>query len=363
MKDREELFSLPAYSLSQAEKEEFYSNIMHDLTGKHYENCKPYRNLLDRLQFDVKGYHKPGAYPFIPVRLFKELELKSVPDGEVVKTMTSSGTTGQRVSKIYLDRTTSANQSATLVKITADMLGGKRFPMLIIDSKSVIKDRKMFSARGAGILGFSIFGRDTTYALDENMKLDMEAVTSFLERHQQETVLLFGFTFIVWEHFYKALLKNMQEGGQRLDFSKGILLHGGGFKKLADEAVDNDTYKKKLKEVCGIERVCNYYGMVEQTGSIFMECECGRLHASNYSDIIIRNPKDFSECGVGQPGLIQLLSVLPDSYPGHSILSEDLGELTGIDDCPCGRKGKTFVIHGRIKKAEVRGCSDTYEKH
>jgi len=71
---------------------------------------------------------------------------------------------------------------------------------------------------------------------------------------------------------------------------------------------------------------------------------------------------DFSVCEKGEKGLIQLISLLPDSYPGHSILSEDLGELTGEDDCPCKRMGKTFVIHGRIAKAEVRGCSDTYEK-
>ena len=31
----------------------------------------------------------------------------------------------------------------------------------------------------------------------------------------------------------------------------------------------------------------------------------------------------------------------------------------GIDDCKCGRKGKYFLVHGRIKKAELRGCSDT----
>ena len=93
-----------------------------------------------------------------------------------------------------------------------------------------------------------------------------------------------------------------------------------------------------------------------------MECEHGRLHASNFSDILIRNPKDFSMCKKGEKGLIQLVSVLPESYPGHSILSEDVGEIIGEDDCPCGRWGKTFKIYGRIKQAEVRGCSDTYER-
>jgi hypothetical protein len=63
---------------------------------------------------------------------------------------------------------------------------------------------------------------------------------------------------------------------------------------------------------------------------------------------------------VGQPGLIELLSVIPRSYPGHVLLSEDEGILLGVDDCPCGRKGKYFKVLGRIQNAEVRGCSDTY---
>ena len=60
------------------------------------------------------------------------------------------------------------------------------------------------------------------------------------------------------------------------------------------------------------------------------------------------------------PGIIQVLSVLPTSYPGHSLLTEDIGEWTGVDDCPCGRLGRTFRVHGRVARAELRGCSDTH---
>ena len=60
----------------------------------------------------------------------------------------------------------------------------------------------------------------------------------------------------------------------------------------------------------------------------------------------------------GSEGLIQLLSVIPKSYPGHSILTEDLGTIHGEDDCKCGLKGKYFLVHGRVKEAEIRGCSD-----
>ena len=138
------------------------------------------------------------------------------------------------------------------------------------------------------------------------------------------------------------------------------MIHGGGWKRLIEEAVDNDVFKKAIHDVSGVSRVCNYYGMVEQTGSIFMECEAGHLHASIFSDVLIRDHRDFSCLSPGQKGLVQLLSLLPLSYPGHSVLSEDVGEILGEDDCSCGRKGKYFKIHGRIKDAEVRGCSDTY---
>ena len=46
------------------------------------------------------------------------------------------------------------------MNIVQDFIGEKRLPMLIIDSKNILKDRKLFSARGAGILGFSTFGKD-----------------------------------------------------------------------------------------------------------------------------------------------------------------------------------------------------------
>jgi hypothetical protein len=100
--------------------------------------------------------------------------------------------------------------------------------------------------------------------------------------------------------------------------------------------------------------------MVEQTGCVYMECECGHLHASIYSDVITRRMKDFSVCEYGEEGVIEVLSSLPESYPGHAILTEDVGVVLGEDDCPCGRKGKYFEIHGRMAKAEVRGCSDTF---
>ena len=344
------------YSLGKSQKQEFLDKELLNLTRKHYQCCEVYRDMLNAIHFDVNATYNYYELPFLPVRLFKELDLLSVPKEEVVKTMTSSGTTGQAVSKIYLDRETSANQTKVLTKIVGDLIGKNRVPMLILDSSAVVKDRNMFSARGAGILGFSMFGTKRLYVLDENMQLDIPAIQDFLDEHKDEPILLFGFTFMVWQHFYKELLK----ANYHLDLSRGMLIHGGGWKKLASESVSPSEFKRKLNEVCGIKSVHDYYGMVEQTGTIYMECEQGHLHAPVFSDIIIRKAEDFSVAPIGQSGIIQVVSILPESYPGHSLLTEDEGILLGEDNCPCGRLGKYFKITGRIKNAEIRGCSDTY---
>lgn len=347
MLNYDEIFSLSPFALRQEQKDALYETAIQELTAYHRARCELYRRITD-----IAGAGAP-----LPVRLFKEYDLLSVPREEIVKTMSSSGTTGQRVSKIYLDRATSARQSKALTKIVSDFTGKTRLPMLIIDSPSVLKNREMFSARGAGILGFSMLGTDRAYALNERMELDLDGIYAFLDRHAGARLLLFGFTFMIWQYFCKALA----ERGVKLQM-EGVLIHGGGWKKLADQKISDQMFKTLVADTTGIQRVYNYYGMVEQTGSIFMECEYGHLHASLYSDVIIRKPYDFSIAKVGEPGLIELRSVLPTSYPGHVLLSEDEGEILGVDDCPCGRKGKYFKIHGRIKGAELRGCSDTYER-
>ena len=356
--DIKEILEIAPFSLDKGYKHQLLNERLHELTHKHYAQCEAYHRMMNACGLDINNLPDYEQLPFLPVRLFKEFELRSCEKNDIVKTMTSSGTTGQQVSRIFLDRETSSAQQKCLTKIVSHFLGTKRVPMLILDSSAVVKYRNMFSARGAGILGFSIFGNKRQYALNENMELDIEGMKEFLENNKDETIFMFGFTFMIWQHFYKKLL----ESGYKPDLSKGVLIHGGGWKKLVTEKITPEEYKKNLNEVCGIlpDNVHDYYGMVEQTGCIYMECECGHLHASAFSDVLIRRPFDFSLAEIGEKGLIEVVSVLPESYPGHVLLTEDEGRILGEDDCPCGLKGKYFKIEGRIKNAELRGCSDTY---
>ena len=355
----DDFLQIPPYSLSKVEKRAMLTQRLLELTEYHRAHCTAYARVLNSIDYNAHNVQNYADLPFLPVRLFKEVELCSVPKENVVKTMTSSGTTGQAVSRIYLDRATSANQQKTMIKIVSDFTGSARMPMMIIDCPCVVKNRDIFSARGAGILGFSIFGSKRIYALDDDMNLDIKNVIAFLEQHHNQRILLFGFTFMVWQHFYKELLR-LHEQGITLDLGSGILIHGGGWKKMTSETVNRDEFHRRLQDICGLVHIYDYYGMVEHTGCIYMECECGHFHASGFSDVIIRHPLDFHECEIGKEGIIQVVSSLPESYPGHSLLTEDRGILLGEDDCPCGRKGKYFKVLGRLKNAEIRGCSDTY---
>jgi len=337
------------YLLDRHEKNKVLLPALKDLDVLHARNCLEYGKILAA---------NVGAVNYLPVRLFKLLELKSVSDDKVFKTLTSSGTTSQVVSKIFLDTDTARDQTRVLVHIMQSFLGKKRLPMLIIDHPSVVKSRESFSARGAGILGLSNFGRQHTYALNDDMTINYDAIEAFLAEHKGENIFLFGFTFMVWQYF----LQKIKSDGKKLALDNGILVHSGGWKKLQDVAVDNLTFKNELKTHCGISRVHNFYGMVEQVGSIFVECESGHLHCPNFADIHFLNVRTGKPVSDSSLGVIAVESLLPKSYPGHRLLTEDMGYLIGEDDCECGRKGKYFAVTGRLPKAELRGCSDTHEK-
>ncbi|BBF42112.1 acyl protein synthase/acyl-CoA reductase RfbN [Lachnospiraceae bacterium KM106-2] len=352
----EDFYELNPYELDKDAKEKMLTKELLELTELHRQKCEPYGNMLAAQGYEKEKITSYYDLPFYPVRMFKEEELLSIDKEEIFKTMTSSGTTGQKVSKIYLDRDNAMAQQKVLIKILGDYLGKKRLPMLIIDSPEIVKNRQSFTARGAAIIGLRIAASKMTFALNEDMELDLDVVTEFLEKNAGKKFVIFGFTFLVWKHLYQA----MKEKGKKLDLSNAYLFTGGGWKKIEAEKVSREEFKECFTKQFGITHFLDHYGMVEQTGCIYAECECGHLHASIYSDIIPRRYEDFSPCEIGEKGILQVVSVLPHSYPGHSLLTEDEGMILGEDDCPCGRKGKYVKIFGRVKNAELRGCSDVY---
>ena len=350
------MLDLEQYSLGGAVKEASLLRGLNSLTSHHARNCLAYARILDATSQAPQACERLDDVPYLPVSLFKWTKLASVPDDEIFKVMTSSGTTSQVPSRVYLDVETARLQTRALSSIVTHYVGPRRRPMLIIDHPGVIADRRELTARGAGILGMLSFGRDHLYVLDDQMRIDRPGLQAWLDRHTDEDPLVFGFTFMVWEYFRQQLI------GAGVDLSRATLVHSGGWKKLTDAKVDGATFRAGLKETFGLEDVHDFYGMVEQVGSVFFECPAGFLHPPNFAEVLVRDPTSWEPAPIGSTGVIEVLSLLPRSYPGHALLTEDIGIAHGIDDCPCGRMGTRFRVIGRVAKSEIRGCSDTHER-
>ena len=241
-----------------------------------------------------------------------------------------------------------------LQKIFYNVIGNSRLPMLVLDKQNQNVDRKKFNASAAAISGFSIFANKIVYMLDQKNEIDYKKLNTFLSENKDNQFLIFGFTYNVYNYLIKKIDPSKLISK---NFSNAFLIHGGGWKKMEEKKINRLQLNSVLEKKLALKNIRNYYGLVEQIGSIFFECKCGYFIASNYSDIIIRD-ENLKISKKGEKGLVQLLSLLPTSYPGHSILTEDIGEIVHDKKCKCFGHGKRFLIHGRLQNAELRGCSN-----
>ena len=340
------------YSLPQREKEALLTEELGALTEYHRRRCDGYARLLGVLHAGYNGAKSLSDVPYLPVGLFKSHMLQSIPESDVFKILQSSGTTGQQPSRIPLDRETARRQTIALSRIMTHILGPRRLPMLLVESPALIQDRRQFNARVAGLVGMMNFGRNHSYVLDANMELDIDGINAFVSQFGHEPFLIFGFTFVVWQNFLLRL------AGQNVNLSNGILIHTGGWKKLQEQSVSGEEFRRRFHVETGLSKIYNFYGMAEQVGSVYLEGEDGYLYPPNFADVIVRDPVTLEELPLGEIGILQVLSLIPLSYPGHSLLTEDLGIIHAIDSSSCGRYGKAFSVLGRLPRAEMRGCSD-----
>ena len=80
--------------------------------------------------------------------------------------------------------------------------------MIIVDSENILKNRMSFSARAAAVLGFSVFGKDHFYLLDQNYNIKEEELLIFLKKYKDNKIFIFGFTSLIWE---KLILFNFKK--------------------------------------------------------------------------------------------------------------------------------------------------------
>jgi hypothetical protein len=355
------ILSIPPYSQPPLEREAGLLELLREELEYACSRHAGYENYIRHWPVDYRTAARVADLPFLPVGILKaNPPLSFIRPDEVKRTLTSSATTSQLPSRVVLDAPTSRRMTKGIVSIVRDFIGTSRRPYLVVDTPDFMRRSDALGARGAAIQGLHPFASHTTHCLDVNeqgdLTLDIQKVKEFAETHRDSEVLVYGFTFILWNHFVKPLLAE----GICLNLPNIRILHSGGWKRLQDQAVEKSVFNEKLARVfgCSPECVIDFYGMVESVGVIFPDCSEGNKHGPAFGDVIVRNPLTLEPVAEGEHGIVQVCSVLPTSFPGNLLLTEDMAQVIAYDGCACGRRGISFRFAGRIPKAELRGCGN-----
>ncbi len=359
------VLSIPPYSQSPDEREAGLLELLREELDYACRRHAGYENYIQHWPVEYRSASKVADLPFLPVGILKaNPPLSFVSPDEVKRTLTSSATTSQLPSRVVLDTPTSRRMTKGIVTIVRDFIGPARRPYLVVDTPDFMRGENALGARGAAIQGLHPFASQATYCLNVNEKgeltLDQHKLREFAENHHDAEVLVYGFTFILWNHLVKPLLAE----GVCLNLPKIRILHSGGWKRLQDQAVEKTVFNEQLARVFGCSPDCiiDFYGMVESVGVIFPDCPEGNKHGPAFGDVIVRNPLTLEPVAAGEHGIVQVCSVLPTSFPGILLLTEDMAQVIAYDGCPCGRRGISFRFAGRIPKAELRGCGNLETK-
>jgi hypothetical protein len=235
----------------------------------------------------------------------------------------------------------------------SSFLGKKKMPYLIMDVDPNSKKGDFeLSARGVAIRGFLIGASKSSFCMNEQLEIDYEKFYSLIKSYEKsnEKFILFGYTYIMY--LYVAM--RMKEKGEKLNLSNCIVMHIGGWKKLYDQKVSKENFNKVLVDVFGVKKdnILDVYGFTEQLGTVYISKGNGMKEIPKISKVLVRDPYTLEVLEDNQEGLLQFLNPIPYSYPGLSVLTDDLGI-----KCTINNK-EYFEVTGRAKNSEVRGCGD-----
>jgi len=323
------------------------------LTRAHLAGCADYA----RMWPGFTGAASVEELPWLHVGVFKHLRLRTEVAGLThQRVLLSSATTSGVSSQVALDDKSAALQARSSLAILEDFVGTARRPLIILDDARSLRQRGQVAARVAAALSLMPLAATTTFALDgarpDETRWDL--IEDALGN--APAVLVYGFTWVLWQRWVHGAMPASVRA--LLADRVAHFVHSGGWKKLEASAVAPAVLEQALlADVAAGSQVIDFYGLVEQNGVVFPRCAAGARHVPRWAQVIVRDPWTLAALPPGELGLLQFINVLALGAPYHSVLTEDLGaRLAG--DCACGRGGPRFTLHGRVPKAELRGCAN-----
>jgi len=324
----------------------------------HYEKNPFLKFFWDKMNFhpsELDSEESLSRVPGVLVNVFKEFEMISVPKDDVVLTLTSSGTNGQKsqqfLSQESLDH---VKKLAWSIHESLGLTSDDKFNYLCFTyDPAVAKD--LGTAFTDELLTNFTKKENVFYAIQwSEEKQDFflneaETLKKFDEFSKSDIpVRILGFPAILFDLILKHKLK--------LKLPEGSWLQtGGGWKDKADKEIPKKEFRLFIQDSLGIKESHqrDLFGMVEH-GIPYVDCEFGELHIPNYSRVFIRSPKDFSVLPFGETGIVHFLCSYNFSYPAPSLQTTDFGYLK---KCQCSLGGDVLVITGRAGLNLQKTCA------
>ena len=357
------LFETPAFEYSPKTSKAFCAAMRAALTfqGGRSRILKALYGAEGFSPASVKTEQNIAGIPFIFVSALKERDLTTLPYSKIVLELKSSGTSGQR-SRMQLDR-------GSLMRVRR--MAWKVFEGLGLTDLERAHDYICFTydpevAKDLGtawtdklLSGFTkkgeIFYTFRWSRAKSDFYFDIDGAVLAMKKFEAagSLVRLVGFPAFalkLTEEFKKRYGRY-----PRLNEESSVVT-GGGWKTLAEEALDKKVYRKILADNLGIpvKNVRDLFGMVEH-GVPYVDCRLGNFHVPNYGRIIVRHPGTLEPLGYNRPGLLQFITPYLTSYPSLSVLSSDFGLLR--PKCACGLPGPVLEIKGRAGVTRLKGCA------
>lgn len=357
------LFETPAFDYSPKTSRAFCAAMRAalDFQGKRAPVLKALYKAENFAPASVKTERDMEKIPFIFVAALKERDLTTLPYSKIVLELRSSGTSGAR-SRMQLDK-------GSLMRVRR--MAWKVFEGLGLTDLAHAHDYICFTydpevAKDLGtawtdklLSGFTrkgeIFYTFRWSKAKNDFYFDIDGAVSAMRKFEASgsLVRLVGFPAFalkLTEEFKKRFGRY-----PRLNPGSSAVT-GGGWKTLADEAMDKKVYRKILADNLGVpvENVRDLFGMVEH-GVPYVDCRLGNFHVPNYGRVIVRHPGTLEPLGFNKPGLLQFITPYLTSYPSLSVLSSDFGLLR--PKCACGLPGPVLEIRGRAGVTKLKGCA------
>lgn len=295
-----------------------------------FQNNRVYRSFCDLLYVHPSDVNQIKDIPFLPIQFFKSHTILSG-SHPIVKTFTSSGTTGAVTSKhhitnlgVYEDsflkgftQFYGAIQDYTILALLPNYLEREGSSLVYMVSNLISKTNKQDS-------GFYL----------NNIKA---LVTKLMELEERgEKILLIGVSFAlldVIEH-YKFQLKNT------------IVMETGGMKGRRKELIRSELHAI-LKEGFGVNYIHSEYGMTELLSQAYSKGD-GVFECPKWMTVLVRDTEDPlsilpSETSGGL-NIIDLANVNSCSF----IATQDLGKVY---------ENGFFEVIGRFDYSDIRGCN------